>query len=68
MATRVLSDSPDDLITVCDACKRASCWQGIFMCEQSRGAGTVEMRRDASVALDYEHPVYMRTDEELSDA
>jgi hypothetical protein len=65
MATRVLSDSPDDLITVCDACKCASCWQGLFLCWESTGAGTVKMRRDALVALDYEHPVYMRTDEEL---
>ena len=29
-------------VTVCDKCFRASCWQGEFMCEDARTAGTVE--------------------------
>ena len=32
----------NDLITVCDACFRACCWQGEFMCEGARNAGTTE--------------------------
>lgn len=29
-------------ITVCDACKRACCWQGAFMCDYSDMASTEE--------------------------
>lgn len=29
-------------VTVCDNCFRACCWQGIFMCDESRHAGTVD--------------------------
>ena len=32
-----------DKITVCDKCHRACCWQGEFMCDGSRSAGTVKM-------------------------
>jgi hypothetical protein len=32
---------PEDKVTVCDACLQASCWQGIFMCEEARDAGIV---------------------------
>lgn len=31
-----------DIITVCSECLRACCWQGEFMCEKARTAGTVE--------------------------
>lgn len=34
--------SPDHKVTVCDACLRACCWQGEFMCDAAVGAGTVE--------------------------
>lgn len=34
--------SPETSVTVCDKCLQASCWQGIFMCWESRGAGTTE--------------------------
>ena len=27
-------------ITVCDACGEAACWEGTWMCERSRSAGT----------------------------
>lgn len=34
---------PDDkMVTVCDACMRACCWQGEFMCDYADMAGTVE--------------------------
>lgn len=44
------------IIQVCSACLTASCWHGEFMCDNSRGAGTVlktvgELRR-----LTGEHP------------
>src|SRR4030042_3599611 len=29
------------LITVCDKCFMASCWHGIFMCQDAQNAGTV---------------------------
>jgi hypothetical protein len=32
----------DDVITVCDHCMRACCWQGEFMCDGARSAGTVD--------------------------
>jgi hypothetical protein len=28
------------IIIVCDKCLRASCWQGVFYCEDYRDAGT----------------------------
>ena len=33
----MISDYP---VMVCDACRTACCWLGIFMCEESRAAGT----------------------------
>lgn len=30
------------LVTVCDKCFCACCWQGIFMCDEAKWAGTVE--------------------------
>lgn len=29
-------------VTVCDKCFRACCWQGEFMCDAARTAGTVD--------------------------
>ncbi len=47
-----------DKITVCDACLQASCWQGEFMCDKSRGAGTVEKSKAELERLGLEHPSY----------
>ncbi len=44
-----------DTITVCAACVQASCWQGIFFCEDSTHAGTVDKRREALAARALEH-------------
>ncbi len=33
----------DMLITVCSECERACCWQGEFMCDDARLAGTVDL-------------------------
>jgi hypothetical protein len=45
-------------ITVCSKCLLASCWQGKFMCEAARGAGTVEKTLKELQELDLEHPSY----------
>jgi hypothetical protein len=58
--------SDDDLITVCDACLQASCWQGIFYCQRSKTAGTVKKTRRELRGLAMEHPSYWKTDEELA--
>lgn len=46
------------MVTVCDKCLRASCWQGIFMCDESLTAGTKEMTIAELEALRREHPSY----------
>jgi hypothetical protein len=40
-----------DLVTVCEACKHASCWLGAFMCEGSLSAGAVALTIGALVLL-----------------
>jgi len=52
----------DDLITVCDKCLTASCWQGLFMCQESLNAGTVQISVADLIELDREHPCYWRTE------
>lgn len=46
------------LITVCDACLRACCWHGIFMCDDSRDAGLVQKTASELRKLNREHPSY----------
>jgi len=46
------------LITVCDACLCASCWHGIFLCEDYQTAGTVQKTPRELRKLDREHPSY----------
>lgn len=43
-------------VTVCDKCFMASCWHGVFMCNESRYAGTVEKYADELDQLNLEHP------------
>lgn len=57
---------PHDLITVCDACLQASCWQCEFMCDDSRSAGTVQMKRSDLEAKHLEHPSWLKTDDVLA--
>mgnify|MGYP001593537308 CR=1 FL=1 len=54
-----------ELITVCDKCLQASCWQGVFMCDKSATAGTVQKTREELHKLNLEHPSYWRTDSEI---
>ena len=57
--------SDNDLITVCAACLCASCWQGIFMCQESENANVVQKTRGELKALGLENPCYWKTDLEL---
>lgn len=60
--------SGSDLITVCDKCFQASCWQGIFYCDDYKTAGTVQKTRAELAALKLEHPSYWKTDAEWQSA
>lgn len=44
------------LVTVCDACLQATCWQGEFYCESYKTAGTVEKTVAELRELGLEHP------------
>lgn len=48
----------DYYVTVCSACRCASCWHGVFLCGASRNAGTVEVRASELLQDDREHPSY----------
>lgn len=52
----------DRRITVCDKCLMACCWQGILMCEESRGASTTDMPVHKLRMLQYENPEYWLKD------
>jgi hypothetical protein len=56
-----------ELITVCDKCLQASCWQGVFYCDDYKTAGTVQKTRRELLELNREHPSYWKTDKEISD-
>ncbi len=47
-----------DLIIVCDHCKCASCWAGIFLCSDYNHAGTEEMTVGELCEYHLEHPSY----------
>ena len=48
----------DRMVTVCDACFTACCWQGIFLCEESRSAGTTELPVSKLREMALEHSDY----------
>ena len=54
-------------ITVCDKCLQASCWQGLFMCDDSRLAGTVQKTVSELKELNLENPSYWKTDKQLAE-
>lgn len=56
------SNTPDcqGTVTVCSACLCASCWHGIFYCDDYRTAGTVEKTPTELEALNREHHDYWR--------
>jgi hypothetical protein len=51
-----------DYILVCSECKRASCWRGLFMCEEARGAGSVAIKVEQLRELGLEDPSYWASD------
>jgi hypothetical protein len=55
-------------VTVCEKCLRASCWQGIYMCEENINAGVVEKTIEELRELSLESPDYWNPDydEEMS--
>jgi len=48
----------DRIVIVCDACSRACCWKGEFMCEDARFAGTIKKTIRELKILDLENPCY----------
>ena len=49
---------PDALITVCAECLQASCWQGKFMCDNSKNANIVEITVRSLRILQMENESY----------
>lgn len=45
-------------VTVCDKCFQASCWQGIFLCDDALTAGTTEKTIEELFNLGLENPCY----------
>lgn len=46
------------LVTVCDRCLQASCWQGEFYCSDYKTAGTVDLPIETLEELALESPSY----------
>lgn len=46
------------LVAVCNKCLMATCWQGTFMCDDAKTAGTVEKTVAELEKLGREHPSY----------
>jgi hypothetical protein len=46
------------LIAVCDKCLKASCWHGIFLCDDSRGAGLLWKTSAQLRQINAEHSDY----------
>lgn len=47
-------------VTVCNKCLRACCWQGEFMCEWAKTAGTIEETIEVLKMMNLEHPDYWK--------
>ena len=55
------TDIPDLLlVTVCDSCLQASCWQGEFYCDNYKTAGTVELPVKRLREMHLESPDYWK--------
>jgi hypothetical protein len=48
------------IVTVCDRCLRACCWQGVFQCEEAKSAGVRQMSVSELEKLDLEGRQYWR--------
>jgi epoxyqueuosine reductase QueG len=51
-------EDSERMITVCDSCLRACCWQGIIMCDEAKDAGTVEKSVSELKQLNFESSDY----------
>lgn len=60
----IVNDNDRGMVVVCDTCYKASCWHGVFMCQDSDISGIVNVPRGLLRALDLEHESYF-SDEEL---
>lgn len=54
------------MITVCKSCLCASCWQGVFYCDDYLHADTTQKTVAELKELAFEHPSYWMTDEEVA--
>lgn len=61
-----MKTKPNGLIPVCSECLQASCWQGIFMCDNAQTASMVYKTRRELRKLNRENPCYWKTDKELA--
>ncbi len=48
------------LVTVCDSCLQASCWQGIFYCDNWQRSGTIEVMVKELKKLNRENKSYWK--------
>lgn len=53
-------DPDTEIVTVCDKCLCASCWQGIFYCDDYRDAGIVQKTVAELRSLNLENPDYWK--------
>lgn len=58
--TEAIAEAEKDsrMVTVCDKCLMASCWNGIHMCQESQNAGIVDKPISELKLLGREHPSY----------
>lgn len=52
-----------ELVTVCDQCLQASCWQGEFYCQEYKTAGTTQMTRKELAKLGRENSDYWMSEQ-----
>lgn len=45
-----------EMVTVCNKCLKATCWQGLFMCDESQTAGIIDMPIEDLKKINREHP------------
>jgi hypothetical protein len=50
-------------VLVCSKCYQASCWQGIFMCDESKNADVIEMPIDVLRSMELESEEYWMEDD-----
>lgn len=48
-------------ITVCSHCLKASCWQGVFYCDEYKSAGTIEKPISELKSLNLESSDYWKS-------